>query len=103
MVKLALVELSRGTQSGISCLEDELVWDYYMWANRRERRHKNWASMPGAGNKPTIMRWYGARVSRNENCCLCAPQNMKLDEGEGLLDDFGIEIKNTDLSDVTLK
>lgn len=103
MVKLALVELSRGTQSGISCLEDELVWDYYMWANRRERRHKNWAPMPGAGNKPTIMRWYGARVSRNENCCLCAPQNMKLDEGEGLLDDFGIEIKNTDLSDVTLK
>lgn len=103
MVKLALVELSRGTQSGISCLEDELVFDYYMWANRRERRHKNWALFPVAGNQPTIMRWYGARVSRNENCCLCAPQNMKLDEGESLLDDFGIEIKNTDLSDITLE
>lgn len=103
MVKLALMELSRGTQSGISCLEDELVWDYYMWANRRERRHKNWAPMPGAVNKPTILRWYGARISRNENCCLCSNHDMQLDEGEGLLEDYGIEIKNTDLSDVTIE
>lgn len=103
MVKLALMELSRGTQSGISCLEDELVWNYYMWANRRERRHKNWAPMPGAVNKPTILRWYGAHISRNENCCICSTHNMKLDEGDGLLDNYSIEIKNTDLSDVTLE
>lgn len=103
MVKLALMELSRGTQSGISCLENELVWDYYMWANRRERRHKNWAPMPGSVNKPTILRWYGARVSRNENCCLCSTHDMLLDEGDGLLDNYSIEIKNTDLSDVTLE
>ena len=37
MVKLALVKLSRCSESGISSLEDELVYDYYMWANRRER------------------------------------------------------------------
>ena len=48
MVKLALVELSRGSESGISSLEDELVYDYYMWANRRERHYANWAALPGA-------------------------------------------------------
>ena len=79
MVKLALVELSRGTQSGISCLEDELVYDYYMWANRRERRHKNWAAMPGAGGKPTIMRWYGAHVNKNETCSICSTHEVTLD------------------------
>ena len=103
MVKLALMELSRGTQSGISCLEDELVWDYYMWANRRERRHKNWVPMPGAVNKPTILRWYGAHISRNENCCLCSAHDMKLDEGEDILNDCDIEIENNDLTDINIE
>ncbi len=80
MVKLVLMELSRGTNSGISSLEEELVYDYYMWANRRERRHANWAAMPMAGNKPTILRWYGARIERDDNCALCS-SNMVLDEG----------------------
>ena len=101
MVKIALMELSRGTQSGISCLEDELVYDYYMWANRRERRHKNWAPMPNAGNQPTIMRWYGARISKDENCCLCSNHDVKLDEGEGVLNICNVEMENTDLSNVT--
>ena len=103
MVKLALMELSRGTQSGISCLEDELVWNYYMWANRRERRHKNWAPMPGTVNKPTILRWYGAHISRNENCCLCSAHNMKLDEGEDVLDSYDIDIEDNDLTDITIE
>lgn len=103
MVKLALMELSRGTQSGISCLEDELVWNYYMWANRRERRHKNWAPMPGTVNKPTILRWYGARISRNENCCLCSAHDMKLDEGEDVLDNCDIDIEDNDLTDITIE
>ncbi len=103
IVKLTLMELSRGAQSGISCLEDELVYDYYMWANRRERRHKNWAAMPGAGSKPTIMRWYGARINRNENCSLCSRHEVHLDEGEGLKGECGDLIQDTDMSDVTLE
>ncbi len=83
MVKLALVELSRGTDSGISSLEGELVYDYYMWANRRERRYGNWSAMPSAGAKPTIMRWYGAHIPRNENCSLCG-DHMELDEGDDI-------------------
>ena len=84
MVKLALVELSRGTDSGISMLDEELVYDYYMWANRRERRHANWAPMPSAGNRPTILRWYGARILRNEECSVCGQGDIVLDEGDDI-------------------
>ena len=103
IVKLALIELSRGAQSGITCLEDELVYDYYMWANRRERRHKNWAAMPGAGAQPTIMRWYGVRINRNEHCSLCSNQEIQLDKGEGVMGEYGELIQDTDMSDVTLE
>lgn len=102
MVKLTLMELSRGAQSGISQLEDELIYDYYMWANRRERRHRNWAPMPGAGAKPTIMRWYGARIPRNDECSLCGSRH-NLDEGEEFLKRFGGMIDSTDMSDAQLQ
>ena len=78
MVKLALVELSRGKVSGITSLEDELVYNYYLWANRRDHRFANWHVMPGAGSMPTIMRWYGANISRRENCVVCS-EKMVLD------------------------
>lgn len=84
MVKLALVELSRGTQSGITMLEEELVFDYYMWANRRERRHANWAPLPSAGNRPTILRWYGAHIKKNNDCSVCGQGEITLDEGDDI-------------------
>ena len=84
MVKLSLVELSRGTDSGLKALEEELVFDYYMWANRRERRYKNWVAMPTAGNKPTILRWYGANIPKDDTCALCAEANAVLDEGDAI-------------------
>jgi molybdopterin/thiamine biosynthesis adenylyltransferase len=88
MVKLTLVELSKGMQSGISSLEEELAYDYYIWANRRERRHANWSPMPNAGNKPTILRWYGAHIKKVDNCPLCS-HNMVLDEGEEYEEQIG--------------
>ena len=83
MEKLALVELSRGLDSGISSLEDEFVYEYYIWANRRDRKFSNWAAMPGAGANPTIMRWYGSHIGKVEGCPICS-DNVKvaLDEGE---------------------
>lgn len=103
MVKLALMELSRGFSSGISCLEEELVYDYYLWANRRERRHRNWAPLPKAGARPTIMRWYGAVINRNEGCSLCSKESARLDEGDGFLEEYGSLLQNTDMSDVSLE
>ena len=85
MVKLALVELSRGAESGISALEEELVYDYYMWANRRENRFENWNPMPGAGPKPTILRWYGCHIQKVEGCAQCGKSGViQLDEGAEL-------------------
>ena len=84
MVKLALVELSKGEASGISCLEDELVYNYYLWANRRERKFTNWHVLPGAGPMPTIMRWYGAHISRREGCAICSDDEILLDIGDNL-------------------
>lgn len=103
MIKIALMELSRGVESGISCLEEELVYDYYMWANRRERRHANWAPMPGAGAKPTIMRWYGAHIPKNENCGLCSEKEIVLDEGQRLMKEFGDIIHDMDTTDLRIE
>ena len=95
MVKLALVELSRGRESGISSLEGELVYDYYMWANRRERHYASWKPMPSAGGMPTILRWYGARIAKEESCPICSGSVSLADGGEervGGLDDIEIDL-----------
>lgn len=84
MVKLAILELSRGTDSGLGDLENELPYDYYMWANRRERRHANWAPFDQAGVRPTILRWYGARIARNDECAFCGGARGALDEGDDI-------------------
>ena len=71
MVKLSLVELSRGIDTGIASLEEDLVSDFYIWANRRENVYENWSKLEYNFNKPSILRWYGAKVKRDENCMAC--------------------------------
>ena len=71
MVKLILVELSKGTPSGISSLEEDLIADYYIWANRREYVYDNWSKLEYNFNKPSILRWYGARVEKDPECLVC--------------------------------
>lgn len=96
MVKLTLMELSRGAESGIASLEEELVYDYYMWANRRERHYANWKPMPNAGGMPTILRWYGAKIEREERCPICA-QSIRLEsDADGRvsgLDEIEIDLR----------
>lgn len=79
MIRLALVELSRGTDSGISSLEEELVYDCYIWANRRDQNYSNWKKFHEAGPAPSILRWYGVRVSKDDNCPICS-DNILLEE-----------------------
>jgi molybdopterin/thiamine biosynthesis adenylyltransferase len=71
MVKLALVELSRGTNSGIASLEDDLISDFYIWANRRDYVYENWSKLEYNFNKPSILRWYGAKITKDPNCMSC--------------------------------
>ena len=80
MVKLALLELSRGRESGISALEDELIYNYYMWANRRERRFGNWRPFNDAGHLPTILRWYGADIPCSPDCSICSESSQLITE-----------------------
>lgn len=95
MVKMSLVELSRGIESGISSLEQELVYDFYMWANRRERHYGNWKPMPEPGNLPTILRWYGVKTAKENNCPICSG-HVVLDEEEDLpvssMEDISIDL-----------
>ena len=91
MVKLALVELSRGTTSGISSLEEELVFPAYLWVNRRERHFLRFAPFANPGNRPTIMRWYGISLQKNENCVLCG-EKLKFNVNQDLLDDMGVTL-----------
>ena len=99
MVKLALVELSKGMQSGISSLEDDFVFNYYIWANRRERHYARWAEFPNSANRPTVMRWYGAVIGKNDGCPVCSSENIVLDEGDSLQ---GACPEIPDMSDVDL-
>lgn len=110
MVKLALMELSRGTESGISSLEDEFQANYYIWANRRERQYTNWGSFHNIDGMPTIMKWYGINISKDDSCTLCGhKESLATDEafleslkamGSGDFSGLNLEdISDTDLKD----
>lgn len=91
IVKLVLVELSKGKDSGISSLEDELTYDYYIWANRRDRHYANWKPFQAAGQGPTILKWYGVRVEKDPNCPLCG-ERINIEAGEDRIEGLeGIE------------
>lgn len=103
MVKLALTELSRGTDAGISSLEEEFTPDYYMWANRRERQYARWGSFTNRDRMPTIMKWYGVDVPRNPGCGLCgnAVLTVSTPETEQLEQMMG-ELANLNLPDADI-
>jgi hypothetical protein len=72
MVKLALVELSRGAGGGLDSLDEDLLADFYVWANRREKVYASWPKMGYEFTKPAILRWYGANLARRDGCLSCA-------------------------------
>jgi molybdopterin-synthase adenylyltransferase len=82
IVKLALVELSRGKASGISSLEQDLVADFYLWGNRRENTYASWPKMEYNFNTPSILRWYGANWDRNLSCPVCGEHEPLIDESD---------------------
>lgn len=80
IVKLALQELSRDKDSGIKSLEEDLIADFYIWANRRENTYQSWPKMEYGSKTPSILRWYGAKCERNLSCQGCGqPQTSNKD------------------------
>ncbi|MCW6035400.1 ThiF family adenylyltransferase [Spirulina subsalsa FACHB-351] len=71
IVKLALQELSRDKDSGIKSLEEDLIADFYIWANRRENTYESWPKMEYGSKTPSILRWYGAKWERDVSCQVC--------------------------------
>ena len=80
MLKLALLELSAGKESGISSLAEDLTYPAYIWANRRDREFAHWHPFFRAGGKQTILRWYGITVPKDPHCALCS-DDIELDTG----------------------
>lgn len=79
MVKLSLIELSRDESDGHVELDKELDYDYYLWANRRERHFGNWLPF-NRGGQPSILRWYGARIPKNGKCPVCGVADVSEDD-----------------------
>lgn len=80
MLKLALVELSKEQNSGISSLEEDLKYDAYIWANRRDKNFSNWHPFYKSGHKQTILKWYGINIPKDDNCAICS-DHLDLDLG----------------------
>jgi len=81
MLKITLVELSKDEESGISSLEDDLKYDAYIWANRRDKNFANWHPFYKSGKAHTILKWYGITVPKDEHCPICS-EDVELDLGE---------------------
>lgn len=86
MLKLAILELSKGMKSGISSLEEDLKYDAYIWANRRDNNFSNWHSFYKSGPKQTILKWYGITIPKDEHCAICS---------ETPILDTGLKLKKT--------
>lgn len=73
VTKLAIMELSKDTDCVIASIKNDLTYDFYMWANRRESYFANWAAFnnnPGR-KQPTILQWYGVKFEKNCHCMEC--------------------------------
>jgi len=81
VVKLSLLELSRGQASGIATLESDLTSDFYIWANRRDVIYGSWPPMEHYFNRNSVLRWYGVRAKHRDDCIVCNTQ-AALNHGE---------------------
>lgn len=82
VTKLALFELTKGTECALASLEEDFKYPLYVWANRREVNFANWHPFYQAGPQKTIMRWYGVNLPKDEGCPICSDGPMSLDVGE---------------------
>jgi molybdopterin/thiamine biosynthesis adenylyltransferase len=71
IVKLALLELGRGSTGALQSLEKDYASDFYFWANRREEQYSDWLPMGNRTEGLSVLRWYGAQMPRHEQCPAC--------------------------------
>jgi len=73
VVKLALQELLRGTQTTLKSLDDDLVAPWFLWLNRREKdtQYENLEPLEFNVGGMHVLRWYGIDFKRDPNCPVC--------------------------------
>jgi hypothetical protein len=82
IVKLALQVLIRGSGSELEKLDEDLVADFYFWANRRQEHYADWPPLRFRCDGQTILRCYGVKVARIPNCPVCGQFDADLDVAE---------------------
>lgn len=69
LAKLTIQQLVRGESEALSSLNDDLIYDYYLWINRRNGQ---FAGLPPWGQGTiSIQRWMPMNVPVHPNCPTC--------------------------------
>jgi hypothetical protein len=73
VVKLAIQELLRGTETTLRPLDDDLVAPLYLWLNRREpgTQFEKLEPLGFSLGGLRILRWYGIDLKRDPGCPVC--------------------------------
>lgn len=73
VVKLAIQELIRGSETTLTSLDDDLVASWYLWINRREpeTQYENIEPLEYNLNGFHILRWYGIDIEPHPECPVC--------------------------------
>ena len=85
VVKLAIQELLKGTETTLRSLDKDLVASWYLWLNRREQGTQYESLRPLEYNIDGmhVLRWYGVSFERHPGCPVC-----------GNFEDYQIEAEN---------
>lgn len=73
VVKLAIQELLKGTETTLSSLYQDLVAPWYFWLNRREKDTQYESLKPLGFNVDGlhVLRWYGVDLKKHPKCPTC--------------------------------
>jgi molybdopterin/thiamine biosynthesis adenylyltransferase len=86
IAKLVLLELTAEHQSpAFDSLREDLVAPWFFWLNRREpdTAYAEWPPLLDSMTGPSVLRWMGQWLARDENCAACGTSDAPLD-GETL-------------------
>ena len=76
-------------------MSEDLKYDAYIWANRRDNNFANWHPFYKSGPKQTILKWYGISIPKDDHCAICS-ETVKLDTGTSIASHAYDQYKDVD-------
>ena len=61
--------------------------------------HVNWGRFDNTEGMPTIMRWYGMTIEKEENCCLCGSGKLQTEDNFTQMMSVDIDLHDLSLPD----